>query len=346
MEERMKRLLIALLAMTVVSAAVFAGAQGDQGTKSSGTALPTIGVAIYRFDDTFMSATRNAIQNNAKGKADPRVVDSQNAQPTQNDQVDQFVAQKVKAMAINPVDRTAAGTIIDKAKAANIPVVFFNREPEKSDMAKWDKVYYVGAKAEDSGTYQGQIIAEYWKAHPEADRNKDGVLQYIMLKGQAGHQDAELRTEFSIKAVTEAGIRVEKLAEDVANWQVAEATDKMSAFIASFGNRIEAVFCNNDDMALGAIQALKNAGYFSGTLYVPVVGVDATAPGLQALAEGTLLGTVLNDADNQGKATFDLTFALASGKPVADAGWKLTDSKYVWVAYQKVTKENYKQFQK
>jgi methyl-galactoside transport system substrate-binding protein len=338
----MKKILVVFLVLLVGSATVFAGAQGEANAQGAGT----IGVAIYRFDDTFMSGVRNAIQSNAKDKATVRVVDSQNAQPNQNDQVDQFIAQKVKSMAINPVDRTAAGTIINKAKAANIPVVFLNREPEKADMAKWDKVFYVGAKAEDSGTYQGQIVAEYWKAHPEADRNQDGKLQYIMLKGQAGHQDAELRTEYSIKAVTNAGIQVEKLAEDIANWQVSEATDKMSAFIASFGDRIEAVFCNNDDMALGAIQALKNAGYFGANgKYIPVVGVDATAPGLQALAEGTLLGTVLNDAANQGKATFDLAYALANGTAVNAAGWPITDGKYVWVPYQKVTKENYKQFQ-
>jgi methyl-galactoside transport system substrate-binding protein len=336
----MKKFAVVVLVLFTTAAAVFAGSSSDKGG-----GLPTVGVAIYRFDDTFMSAVRNAIQSGATGKADLRVVDSQNTQPTQNDQVTQFVAQKVKAMAINPVDRTAAGTIIDQAKAAGIPVVFFNREPEKSDMAKWDKVYYVGAKAEDSGTYQGQIIADYWKAHPEADKNGDGVIQYIMLKGQAGHQDAELRTEYSIRAVEAAGIKVEKLAEDIANWQVSEATDKMSAYIASFGDRIEAVFCNNDDMALGAIQALKNAGYFTGGKYVPVVGVDATAPGLRALEEGTLLGTVLNDAVNQGKATFDLTYALATGQSIASTGWTLTDSKYVWVPYQKVTKDNYKNFQ-
>lgn len=336
----MKKFAVVVLVLFTTAAAVFAGSSSDKGG-----GLPTVGVAIYRFDDTFMSAVRNAIESGAKGKADLQVVDSQNAQPMQNDQVTQFLAKKVKAMAINPVDRTAAGTIIDQAKAAGIPVVFFNREPEKSDMAKWDKVYYVGAKAEDSGTYQGQIIADYWKAHPEADKNGDGVIQYIMLKGQAGHQDAELRTEYSIRAVEAAGIKVEKLAEDIANWQVSEATDKMSAYIASFGDRIEAVFCNNDDMALGAIQALKNAGYFTGGKYVPVVGVDATAPGLRALEEGTLLGTVLNDAVNQGKATFDLTYALATGQSIASTGWTLTDSKYVWVPYQKVTKDNYKNFQ-
>ena len=307
--------------------------------------LPDIGGAIYKFDDTFMSYTRNAIEANAQGKATLTTVDSQNAQPTQNDQVDQFLSKGMKAIAINPVDRTAAGAIIDKAQAANVPVVFFNREPFAEDMAKWDKVYYVGAKAEESGTMQGEILAEYWRANPAADKNGDGKIQYIMLKGEPGHQDAELRPEFSVKAILDAGIQIDLLAEDTAMWDRPRAVEKMDAFYARFGDRIEAVLCNNDDMALGVIESLRNAGFFTGEKYLPVVGVDATAPALQALSEGTLLGTVLNDAQNQGKATYDVAYALASGADVAAAGWTITDGKYIWVPYQKVTRDNYTQFQ-
>jgi len=337
----MKKIVVSVLMLTMLSAVVFAGG----GSQSSGaTGGNQIGVAIYKFDDTFMSYMRNAIIQNAQGKIDVNMVDSQNSQPTQNDQVDQFITRKMKAIAINPVDRTAASTIIDKSKAANIPVVFFNREPFANDMNKWDKVYYVGAKAEQSGTMQGEIAAEWWKAHPEADKNKDGVMQYIMLKGEPGHQDAELRTEYSIKAVTGAGIKVQLLAEDTAMWDRPRAVEKMDAFWARFGDQIEVVFCNNDDMALGAIESLRKVGFFTGNRYLPVVGVDATAPALQALAEGTLLGTVLNDAANQGKATFDLTYALATGTtPTTTAG--AMDGRYCWVPYQKVTRDNYRNFQ-
>ncbi|MDR0583152.1 MAG: galactose/glucose ABC transporter substrate-binding protein MglB [Treponema sp.] len=335
----MKIVLAALLVMTAFGSAAFAGCARRGGGK------PEIGVAIYKFDDTFMSYTRNAIEQNAQGKAVLTTVDSRNAQPVQNGQVEQFIARKMKAIAINPVDRSAAGAIIDKAKAGNVPVVFFNREPFAGDMGKWDKVYYVGAKAEDSGTMQGEIVAEYWKANPAADKNGDGVIQYIMLKGEPGHQDAELRTEFSIKAVEAAGLRVQLLAEDTALWDRPRAVEKMDAFRARFGDQIEVVFCNNDDMALGVIESLRKAGFFSGGRYLPVVGVDATAPALQALSEGSLLGTVLNDARNQGKATFDISYALATGASPADAGWTITGGKYVWVPYQKVTRENYRNFQ-
>jgi methyl-galactoside transport system substrate-binding protein len=324
-----------LTTLTVAALAMATGLAAQQ---------PKIGCAVYKFDDTFMSYVRNSILDNAKGKATVELVDSQNAQPTQNDQVDQFLAKKMNAIAINPVDRTAASAIIDKAKAKNIPVVFFNREPLAEDMKKYDKVFYVGAKAEQSGLMQGQIAVDYFKAHKEAYKSKDNVIHYVMLKGEPGHQDAELRTTFSVKAITDAGLKVDKVAEDTAYWDRPKAVEKMKAWLAKFGDKIDLVLCNNDDMALGAIEALRQEGYFKGNKFMPVVGVDATAPALQALSQGTLLGTVLNDAKNQGKATFDLSLALAEGKPASSTSWKLTDGKFVWVPYQKVTKENYKQF--
>lgn len=331
--------LAALLAASALSACN--RSTGGEPDETAG-GRTTIGVAIFRFGDTFMTAERTAISEAAKGLLNVDIVDSENSQPKQNDIVDAFVSKKYAAMAINPVDRTAAGVIINKAKAANIPVVFMNREPPADDMKKWDRVYYVGAKAEQSGTMEGELLADYWKAHPEADKNKDGVMQYVMLKGEPGHQDAELRTKFSIQALDDAGIKVEKLVEDTAMFDRAKAKAKMKTFLSAHGDKIEAVLANNDDMALGAIDALKEAGYFKDGKYMPVVGVDATAPALQALNEGTLLGTVINDAKKQGEATFMLANVLALGGTPSkeNTGFDIADGKYVWIPYKKITKSN------
>ena len=318
----------------------------------SAAPLPKIGVCIYKFDDTFMSYVRNTIETLAKGQAELSVQDSQFDQPKQNDQVDQFIVNGMKALAINMVDPSAVSVLIGKAQKKNLPLVLFNREPAAADMAKYAKAYYVGAKAQESGTMEGQIVADYWKANPAADLNKDGVLQYVMLIGDPSNTDAKYRTEFSIKAVTAAGIKVQKLAEDTAMWDRPKAQEKMAAWLSAYSGQIEVVFANNDDMALGAIEALKAAGYFKGTKYMPVVGVDATPPALDALAQGTLLGTVLNDATNQGKATYELALSLAQGKPASTTVAKLANAEgvadtkghYIWVPYAKVTKENYKQY--
>lgn len=347
---KQKKVITILLLAAMLGLSACGTSTKDAGTKETAKteasaktdSIPNIGVAIYKFDDTFMAGVRSAISDAANGKAKVDIVDSQNSQPTQNDKVDLFITKKVNALAINPVDNTAASVLIDKAKAASLPIVFFNREPSADDLKKYDKAYYVGAKGSESGTMQGQILADYWKAHPEADLNKDGKIQYVMLTGEPGHPDAVARTKFSIDAITAAGIQVEKLAEDTAMWDRVKGQEKMAAFLAAKGNKIEAVLANNDDMALGAIEALKAAGYFKGSKYMPVVSVDATAPGQQALTDGTLLGTVLNDAKNQGKATLNLAAALAQGTDLSKdkVGFDITDGKYIWVPYKKILKEN------
>ena len=341
--------LLPLVVMATMSVALLNGCQSGEGDKG-GKVL--IGSAIYKFDDTFMTGVRTAMENQAKSEgAEIELVDSQNKQPTQNEQVDTFITKGVTALAINPVDRTAAGPIIEKAKAKELPIVFLNREPEASEMNSYDKVWYVGAKAEQSGIQSGEIIADYFKANPDADRNGDGVIQYVMLTGEPGHQDATLRTEYSIKAIKDAGLQVEELANDTAYWDKAKATDLMKTFLTAQGlDKIEAVLCNNDDMALGAIEALKAEGYNKGdaSKYTPVVGVDATAPALEAMKDGSLLGTVLNDAENQGKATVNVAKAAAEGKEINKdtVGYEITDGKYIWIDYVKVTQDNYQDYLK
>ena len=346
----MKKTITMVLA-AIMTATILAGcSNGATSSGSTGSTTPStdakkvsIGSTIYKFDDTFMTGVRNAISTAAKGtNATVEVVDSQNSSATQNDKVDLFITKKVNALEINPVDPAAAGAVITKAKNANIPVVFFNRVPTTSDMNLWDKLYYVGAKPEQSGTMQGKILGAWWKAHPEADKNKDGILDYVMITGEPGNSDAIARTKFSIDELTAEGIKTHLVATDTGMWDRVKAQDKMQSIIASKGAGIEAVLANNDDMALGCISALKTAGYFTNKKYMPVVGVDATAAGIAALSDGTMLGTVLNDAKNQGIATFKLSQLLAEGKtPTSEnAGFKLTDSKYVWIDYKQITKDN------
>jgi len=341
----MKKIVGILLVLALVAS--FAGC-------GKTAAAPYVGCTIYKFDDTFMSLVRQEIQKDATDKIKLSVQDSQNSQPTQNDQVDTFLTQGVTALALNLVDPSAVSVVIQKAKAKNIPVVLFNREPDPTDMAAWNQVYYVGAKAQQSGTYQGEMMAAYWKAHPAMDLNHDGVLDYVMLMGDPSNTDAKYRTQYSIEALTAAGVKSKVLAQDTAMWDRVTAQSKMAAFIAANPGKIEAVFANNDDMALGAIEALKAAGLDKNGKIIPVVGVDATPPGLDAMKQGTLIGTVLNDATRQGDATYDLAFALGTGAatisttvgPLCDQNGTVdaANGRYVWVPYVKVTPDNYQQY--
>ncbi|MFL6557519.1 MAG: substrate-binding domain-containing protein, partial [Bacillus sp. (in: firmicutes)] len=156
-----------------------------------------------------------------------------------------------------------------------------------------------------------------------------------------GHPDAEARTKYVIDTIKSKGIQVDQLAMDTAMWDATKATEKMDAWVSKYNDKIEFVIANNDGMALGAISSLEKAGYFTGDKFVPVVGVDAIPEALEMIEKGKMVGTVLNDAKNQGKATIDLAANAAKGKDVLDGtDWKMDDNKAVRVPYIEVTKDN------
>lgn len=299
---------------------------------SSATAEePNIAFLAYNSQDTFIASVISQVEDRAVGTVTLTVLNAENNQNTQNSQLQQQLASGVDAVIVNAVDRTAAVYLIGLAMHYDTPIVFFNREPLYEDLCLYDKAYYVGTDPKELGTLCGQLIADYFHTHPEADANGDGIIQYILLKGELGHQDAELRTLYSIRAIQDAGFTLEKLAEEDAHWERAKGQEAMAAFLNEFGSKIECVISNNDDMALGAIDALKAAGYFTGDLYMPVVGVDATRQAMEALAQKTLLGTVLNDAIGQGNAAFDLALLLASGQSTDTLAYTIQNEKYIWI---------------
>jgi methyl-galactoside transport system substrate-binding protein len=303
--------------------------------------LPKIGFTIYKYDDNFMSFVRRAIEKGTDGKAEIIMNDSQNDQAKQNEQVDTMIAKGVQALAINLVNPQGASAIIKKAEEAGLPVVFFNKEPSAEDMASYDQCWYVGTQSLESGVMQGQIIVDTWNANPDWDKNGDGVLQYVLLKGEPGHPDAEARTKYAVDTVTEAGIEVEELELQTGMWDSVKGKELMDAWLAKHGEAIEYVIANNDAMALGVIASLQAEGYFEGDKFMPVVGVDAIPDALEQIKAGTLVGTVLNDAANQGGATVDLALNVAMGKdPLDGTDWTLDDVKAVRVPYLGITMDN------
>ena len=217
-------------------------------------------------------------------------------------------------------------------------MIFFNREPVEEDLRRWQHAYYIGLPAGDAGVLQGELVLDAWQSRRnELDRNGDGVLQYVMLEGEPGHQDALLRTEYSISTLIKAGVSTEKLASAAANWQRGQAGIRMRQWLREFGDAIEVVFANNDDMALGAIDACTEAGLGKSSLPF-IVGVDATPPAMEALREGTLEGTVRNDAVGLAESLISMAVSLSSeGTP--PQGMEVTDGSYVWLQYEAVTAE-------
>lgn len=304
-----------------------------------------IGVTLYKEDDTFISMIAKNIEDiakeketNGKYKIIVNVVDAKGSSINQSNQVDKFVSQKYDIICVNMVDRTAASMIIDKGKNANIPIVFFNREPVEEDMERWNKLYYVGALAEQAGEMQANIIMDaYKKDIHKVDRNADGKIQYVMLEGEPGHQDASIRTEYCIKTMTQNGMELEKLADDTANWQSAQATTKMTQWIKNFGDKIEVVFSNNDDMALGAIRALEESNTIKNKPLV--VGIDGIPEALEAVKNGSMIGTIINDSKKQANAIFDIAYTLATHGDINSVEG-LEKGKYVRTFHTEVTSSN------
>ncbi|MDK2808621.1 MAG: methyl-galactoside transport system substrate-binding protein [Clostridiales bacterium] len=305
-----------------------------------------IGVSVYDYYDTFISELIDSFETYIKemeAKTGTTIsLDIENAstsQSLQNSQVEDFINNGCDVICVNLVDRTDPTMIIDRAKSANIPVIFFNRELVEEDLDRWDSLYYVGAVTLESGIMEGELITDACnKDFTGIDKNTDGILQYVILEGEAGHQDAIVRTEYSVNTVTQAGYKVEKLGYAIANWNRAQAQTKMTQWLDQFGNQIEVVISNNDDMALGAIDAYQARGIKKEELPV-IVGIDGTLVGLEAVRQGTLLGTVLNDRKGQARAIAELSFSLVTKKDLPD-DIKLEEGRYIRLPHQKVTIKN------
>lgn len=309
-----------------------------------------IGVTLYRQDDKFITSISRNLEEIAKGKEisdkikiNLDFLDAKGSSINQGNQVDKFINQDYDIICVNLVDRTAAATIIDKAKSANIPIIFFNREPVEEDMNRWDKLFYVGAQAEQSARMQAEIILDEWNNNRDiVDKNKDNKIQYVMLEGEPGHQDASIRTEYCIKAMYEKGIELEKLGDDNANWQSDQAINKMNQWINDFGDEIEVVFSNNDVMALGAIISINN-NVDKFTNKPIVVGIDGIDEALESIKNGELAGTVISDAKLQAKSIFDIAYTLANEISVNNIS-ELEKGKYIKTSHTKITKENIEEY--
>ena len=303
---------------------------------------------IWRaFDDQFQSGFRIIMGNEEEniGGIKLDMQDAENQVSVANNKLDMALTKGTDIVAICAPDRESTAEMAQKCDAENVPAVFFNMQPMDETMEEYDNIWYVGAEASESGTMCAQALINYWNENKDiADKNGDGKLQLCILQGEIGQQDVVLRTQAYKDALDAAGIEYEILAEDTANWDQAQALDKMNTWITAYGiDGIEGVLCNNDGM--GALQAALNNGYNKGEAdkFVPIVGIDANMDALEAMKSGGLLGTVLNDRKSQSIAIMNVLKAVAKGEDFTaeDLGVDCTvDGKYVWVPYVIVDESN------
>ncbi len=326
----MKKILAVLLvAMLALSALCVASAEAK---------TYKVGVSIYQFTDNFMTLYRNELEAYMKSletddmKFDITIQDAKNDMAEQTNQVRTFITQGMDVIILNLVQTSSADAVIDEIVAAGIPLVLINREPLGDDgdysyagILDNAEVCYVGADARQSGTYQGEMVAEL---ENHGDINGDGKISYIMIEGDPENVDAQYRTEFSVKALTDAGYEVECLDDQVGNWDQTKGQELCANALTNYGDAIEVVFCNNDGMALGAATAIATAGRTVGE-DIYLLGVDALDECVEMVKNGEMTGTVLNDHIGQSHAAVDAAIKLLKGEEIEN---------YYIVDYVKVDK--------
>ena len=342
----MKKKLLSVLMAAVLVAGV--GGVGAAQVKADDEKI--LGAGIYSASDNFNSYIGKAITNACDGIFKTNIEDGQNDQSTQNNQVDTMLAKGASAVAVSVCDVTAAPTLIQKCKdAGNVPIIFFNKEITDYDVINsYENAYQVTSTGGDYGaSIQAQMVIDYWKEHPEMDKNGDGKLQLVYLMGDPGHTASQPRCDYLKSTIEDAGIEIDLLAEDTGMWVTATAKEKMDAWVSKYGDEIECCVAGNDAMALGALSAVEAAGFNTdgeeSSKYIPIYGIDALPEILSKIESGEITGSVLQDAKTQGQTIVKMAENLTSGKDAVDGieGVEVEEeAKAVRVPYQAITKDN------
>ena len=340
MNKKKRRLAVVLATVTGSAVLVLSGCSG----KSEQTEETLrVGVITYSQDDPFINGLTDElkVQLKAMENKQRRIIVSTKSgnddQQEQNEKVEEMIDAGCDVLCINLVDRTAPSRIVRMARNEDIPVIFFNREPVREDLMQWEKLYYVGCDAEQSGIMQGEIAEEYIKSHPEVDKNQDGKIQYVLLEGEAGHQDAISRTEYSVKTLMKNDVILEKLSYQLADWNRGQAENRMNRLISQYGKEIELVISNNDEMALGAVEAYRTVGYAREDWPV-IFGIDGLEEALEAVKAGEMQGSILNDRVDQAKEMAKMAVKLFEGEDFDQENLK--EDRYYFSEYQKVDSSN------
>ena len=342
----MKKKLLSVLMAAVMVAGV--GGVGAAQVKADDEKI--LGAGIYSASDNFNSYIGKAITNACDGIFKTNIEDGQNDQSTQNNQVDTMLAKGASVVAVSVCDVTAAPTLIQKCKdAGNVPIIFFNKEITDYDVINsYENAYQVTSTGGDYGaSIQAQMVIDYWKEHPEMDKNGDGKLQLVYLMGDPGHTASQPRCDYLKSTIEDAGIEIDLLAEDTGMWVTATAKEKMDAWVSKYGDEIECCEAGNDAMALGALSAVEAAGFNTdgeeSSKYIPIYGIDALPEILSKIESGEITGSVLQDAKTQGQTIVKMAENLTSGKDAVDGieGVETEEeAKAVRVPYQAITKDN------
>jgi len=322
--KRCKRILVIMMISFMITVGLVIYSQSTIGAtlKVVEGKIVRVSVLLRTTEDPYTLLLKQSfeeIQKKNEDKVEFTFYDCKNDQYIQNQNLNLVIQnQATDLVLLNLVETGGSQFIIDQVKEKNIPVGLFNIEPPSIESIKsYKKAYFVGTSSEEAGMLQGEILIDVWNKNKVAiDKNKDNIMQYIMLMGDRNNLEAIGRTKYSILTVNNAGIKTQELASRVCDWEKDLAKDAMEQLILQNGDKIEAIISNNDAMAIGAIESLQKYGYNKGgtAKKITVVGVDAIPEAQELIRQGIMTGSVLQDAYSMAEATYEIGMNLVYGR--------------------------------
>lgn len=302
-----------------------------------------INVFYYDQSDLFIANLDKELNSAAQNKnISLKKYNGNNDVILQSEQLDTVISQKnTTSYIVNLIDTTYAQQVIDMAQKSNSKVVFFNRKPCQSVLDSYSDAWYVGSGANLSGQYQSEILISYLKDHNNYDKNKNGVLDLVIIKGEETHVDTIARTQTLLSELTNNNIKYKISFVANGDWTFQNGYNVMQRAWEKAGvNNIEAIVSNNDSMALGAISFLNENQYNLGNQennYIPVIGVDAIPEAIQAIKDKKMLGTVCQDPSNYANAILNVATTKESDvQSIIQATSLPVKDKNILVPYKKI----------
>ena len=344
----MKKLLVVLLSLVLALSAfgAFAEAKSEY----------NIGVLVWKFDDTYGSSVRQAMMEAAEEigaelgvKINLDMQDAGDDMAKQVDQATQFLSKDLDFVIINLAEVASGQQLVNMFTEAGIPFLFYNKEPSEETVQSVivdSGSIFIGTTPREAGDMQGEILAEMWAADPESiDVNGDGKVQFVEFEGEPNNPEAIARTKYSEETAIAQGVPLEPALDEyiiVANWDTAQAMEKMTPTWTATEGNIEVVFVNNDDMGTGVVAAMNAFNYNTGKEGDPslvIIGVDATDAALEAIKAGKMTATVKQDGDAMGYANIAIAMNyLMNGSWLEGTDYEYAEDGYsVRIPYAKIT---------
>lgn len=293
----MKRYLVVILILLAI--ALLAGCSQPQ----------SVGICLRDGEDALSQSLEQALKQAGYAVT---VSDAGNDQSRQDQQIRELIEQKVDLLIVDPVMTLTADQTVQQAKTDDVPLIFVNHPPERTVLDSWEKVCYIGCDAARPGALQGEMCLEL---PGQGDLNGDGILSYVMIAGPEDHMDTQLRTQTCEAALAQGQLEVSALATQYGDWSREDAQRRCGKLLAKFGKDIEVVLCNSDELALGAMDAIRDGGRTVGK-NIYLLGMDADKQSLLLVKSGDITATVRVDVAQQSELVMNAVASLLKGNSV------------------------------